>query len=176
MTLALRQAERPDIAAIAAIWHAGWVDGHLGHVDSRLVEARTPASFLARAERCVRHTTVAATSSSCDPGSDVAGFVTVVEDEVEQIYVDAQHRGSGCAGLLLRAAELQIAGAGMPSAWLAVVAGNDRARSFYEKHGWTDAGPTVYMAAGARDLDARIPVTAHRYEKQLDHVGRSRQL
>jgi hypothetical protein len=49
-------------------------------------------------------------------------------------------------------------------AWLAVVAGNARARAFYERHGWRDAGPFIYHAeteAGA------FPVPSHRYEIDL---------
>lgn len=169
MTFDLRRAEQRHIAAIAAIWHAGWNDGHHGHVEQSLVDARTQASFLDRTARCLSKTTVATPSSAKLPNDGVAGFVTVADDEVEQVYVGVHHRGSGCAGLLLRAAEVQIAQADKPMAWLAVVAGNDRARSFYTRQGWTDTGPATYMAVGEEDSDARIPVEAHRYEKQLRH-------
>lgn len=168
MTYELRPAERGDVGEIARIWQTGWVDGHLGHVDQRLVDARTAASFLERSERSLAQTTVASPGS---PGPDdrVAGFVLVVDDEVEQMYVGADHRGSGCAARLLQAAERQIAASGSSVAWLAVVAGNDRARRFYEKRGWTDAGPFTYLASGRDGGDEKIPVEAHRYEKQLDH-------
>lgn len=91
----------------------------------------------------------------------------VLDDEVEQIYVATDHRGAGCAVLLLATAEQQIADAGYTVAWLAVVAQNDRARRFYERHGWSDHGSFTYLAAG-RDRDSEtIPVMAHRYEKRI---------
>ncbi len=41
-------------------------------------------------------------------------------------------------------AERHVAAAGHEEAWLAVVAGNARARRFYEKHGWRDEGDLPY--------------------------------
>ena len=49
-------------------------------------------------------------------------------------------------------------------AWLAVVAGNARARRFYERRGWSDGGPFEYAAAGDH---GPIPVPSHRYVKDL---------
>jgi ribosomal protein S18 acetylase RimI-like enzyme len=66
--------------------------------------------------------------------SGVVGFVTVQDDEVEQIYVAESARGGGIANLLLRHAEQRIA-VRFDTAWLAVVAGNTRARRFYERNG-----------------------------------------
>ena len=45
----LRPARPEDAEAVAAIWRAGWRDGHLGHVPDALVAVRTPESFSARA-------------------------------------------------------------------------------------------------------------------------------
>jgi ribosomal protein S18 acetylase RimI-like enzyme len=49
-------------------------------------------------------------------------------------------------------------------AWLAVVAGNVRARRFYERQGWQDAGPFDYFAEVG---GGTFTVPCHRYEKQL---------
>jgi GNAT superfamily N-acetyltransferase len=76
----------------------------------------------------------------------VAGFLMVVGNEVEQVYVAARHRGAGVADVLMTEAERRIARAGHARAWLAVVAGSTRARRFYERHGWSDAGPFSYAA------------------------------
>jgi hypothetical protein len=57
-----------------------------------------------------------------------------------------------------------IVAAGHPTAWLAVVPGNARARRFYERRGWADAGPFDYAAEGER---GPIPVPSHRYVKRL---------
>jgi ribosomal protein S18 acetylase RimI-like enzyme len=154
--VALRPARAEDAAAVAAIWQAGWADGHLGNVPDELVAARDGDSFRSRASDHVADTTVA------EAGGEIAGFVMVIDDEVQQVYVASHHRGTGVADALLTDAERQIATAGHPSGWLAVVAGNARARRFYERRGWRDDGPFDYAAEGA---DGPIQVPCHRYVK-----------
>jgi GNAT superfamily N-acetyltransferase len=88
----------------------------------------------------------------------------VVGDEVEQVYVSGSHRGTGVASTLIAEAERQVAADGHATAWLAVVAGNTRARAFYERSGWVDEGLFVY---GAADGDDEIAVPCHRYTKTL---------
>jgi ribosomal protein S18 acetylase RimI-like enzyme len=157
-TVSLRPATAEDAAAVATIWTDGWRDGHLGHVPDALAAARTPESFRSRAAERVGDTTVAVV------GPEVAGFVMVVGDEVEQVYVSAAHRGSGVAGSLLAEAERLVAAGGHRRAWLAVVAGNARARRFYERSGWTDEGLFDYPAAVA---GGTIAVPCHRYVKPV---------
>jgi CubicO group peptidase (beta-lactamase class C family) len=41
----LRPARPEDAPAIAAIWHLGWRDGHLGNVPAELTAARRENSF-----------------------------------------------------------------------------------------------------------------------------------
>ena len=154
----LRPAVPHDGPMMAEIWHAGWRDGHLGFVPSELVAARDEASFHRRAPQRLDDTTVAVVEG------EVAGFVMVVGDGVEQVYVAASHRGAGVADALMSEAERQVRAAGHPRAWLAVVAGNARARRFYERRGWRDEGPFDYPAAGD---DGPIEVPAHRYVKSL---------
>ena len=48
--------------------------------------------------------------------------------------------------------------------WLAVVAGNGRARRYYERQGWSDAGPLDYQAETAT---GPVPVPVRRYVKRL---------
>lgn len=124
-----RPAGPEDATAVARIWHHGWRDGHLGHVPGDLVAARTPESFGTRAAERVGDTVVAIVDDA------VAGFVMVVEDEVEQVYVSEDHRGTGVATALLAEAERLVEAGGHRRAWLAVVAGNARARRFYERCG-----------------------------------------
>src|SRR6185503_13976845 len=54
-------------------------------------------------------------------GATVVGFVTVHDDEAEQVYVAASARGGGVANMLLRHAE-QVIAERFDTAWLAVVA------------------------------------------------------
>ncbi len=154
----LRQGNPEDASAIAEIWHLGWRDAHLGFVPQELVEARTEESFGARAAERAGEATVAVV------GGGIAGFVIVVDDEVEQVYVSAPQRGTGVAGMLISEAERQVRANGHPEAWLAVVAGNARARSFYERSGWEDEGPFLYEAAAE---NGPIEVPCHRYTKHV---------
>lgn len=155
----IRKATPADASAVADIWSAGWPDGHLGHVPHELVAVRTEEDFRRRAAKRVADTVVA------EVGGSVAGFTMVVDDEVEQVYVVAAHRGSGLADALLADAEARIRADGYRRAWLAVVAGNARARRFYERRGWVDDGPLVYPAEGP---NGPIDVPAHRYVKDLN--------
>jgi len=154
----LRAGGPADIEAVATIWHDGWRDGHVGHVADELVRLRTAAAFHDRAIEQLDVTTVAVVNDQ------VAGFTMLVDDEVEQVYVAADHRGSGIAALLLDDAQAQLAAAGSATAWLAVVAGNARARAFYSKRGWVDDGPIDYQAAGS---GGPITVPCHRYSRPL---------
>jgi GNAT superfamily N-acetyltransferase len=143
---------------VAEIWYRGWRDGHLGHVPDALLAARTRGSFESRARQRVADTVVAIVEDA------VAGFVMVAGDEVEQVYVAARRRGTGVADVLLAEAERLVAMNGHARAWLAVVAGNTRARRFYERRGWADEGPFDYHAAGGT---GPILVPSHRYVKLL---------
>ena len=139
----LRPATPADVAAVADLWHRGWHDAHAGHVPDGLAAARTLPAFGKRSAAAVGVTTVGVVDGR------VAGFVMVVGDEVEQVFVDAAHRGTALAGTLLDEAERQVAAAGHEVAWLAVVSGNTRARRFYERRGWADEGDLPYEVTAA---------------------------
>src|ERR1700674_5445220 len=98
----LRNGNPEDANDIAEIWHLGWRDGHLGYVPHELVELRTEESFRARASERLSETTVAVVAGA------LTGFVIVVDDEVEQVYVSAPHRGTGVAAVLMSEAERQV--------------------------------------------------------------------
>jgi GNAT superfamily N-acetyltransferase len=135
----LRAAQSADVGDIAEIWLAGWVDGHAGHVSAALSEHRGLADFRRRVPPRLANTTVAMIDVR------IAGFVVVVGDEVEQLYVARSARGTGVAATLLDHAEHEVASRSR-LAWLAVASGNGRARRFYEKRGWRDRGPFDYPA------------------------------
>ncbi|WP_326799719.1 GNAT family N-acetyltransferase [Streptomyces sp. NBC_01808] len=160
---ALRPARPGDAAAVARLWESAWRDAHLGHVSDALVAMRTPESFAARAAARVPETAVA------EVGGEIAGFVTVGGDEVEQLFVAAEHRGTGVAALLLAEGERRAAARGHERVWLAVVTGNARARRFYARQGWTDEGPFDYQAEGE---DGPVTVPCHRYAKPATGGGR----
>jgi len=154
----LRPATPDDVEAIAAVWAAGWIDGHHGHVPEALGRWRTAPLLALRVGQHVADVVVA------DAGGEVVGFVLVDGDEVEQCYVAAAARGTGAARALLADAECRIAALGHDVAWLSVVGGNTRARRFYEREGWVDTGSFVYEALTP---EGPLPVAAHRYEKPV---------
>jgi GNAT superfamily N-acetyltransferase len=154
---ALRPATDDDVEAIATVWHRGWQDGHLGHVPDALLPHRQILHFRERVPPRIPTTTVATI------GAAIVGFVTVHEDEAEQVYVAASARGGSVANALLAHAEKVIAER-FDTAWLAVVAGNARARRFYERNGWHDARGFDY---GAEIRGGTISVPCRRYEKRV---------
>ncbi|MEV0272069.1 GNAT family N-acetyltransferase [Hamadaea sp. NPDC050747] len=160
---AIRPARAEDATTVAEIWTKGWADGHLGNVPDELVSVRTAEAFHQRAGERVAETTVAVSESG-----EVAGFVMVVGDEVEQVYVAAAHRGGGVAASLLAEAERQVAVGGHDRAWLAVVDGNHRARRFYERCGWVDDGMFTYQAEVE---GGTLSVPCHRYSKIVAGSG-----
>jgi GNAT superfamily N-acetyltransferase len=137
----LRPATADDVDAVADLFHRGWHDAHPGRVPDGLTERRTAAAFHDRVAQRVSETDE---TTVADADGEIAGFIMVAGDEVEQVYVDRRFRGSGLASTLLTEAERQIAAAGHHVAWLAVVRGNERARAFYAKQGWVDEGDLDY--------------------------------
>lgn len=159
-----RPARDADVATVAAIWRVGWQDGHTGHVPAELEERRLAGDWSAEVRARLPSTSVAVSRE----GDEVVGFVTVIDDELEQVYLDRSARGSGLAAELLRHGEDVVRAAGHPVAWLAVVAGNARARRFYEREGWVDGGPSEYAATTA---GGPVAVTVHRHERALADPG-----
>lgn len=159
--LALRRAVPGDGEAIAAVWHAGWADGHLGHVPDALAAHRRLDDFRRRVPLRLPGTIVAVA------GGRVVGFAMVHADEVEQVYVAREARGGGVADALLDRAEREVARRA-PVAWLAVAAGNARARRFYERNGWIDSGAFDYAAEVE---GGTMAVPCRRYTKRVSGVA-----
>jgi ribosomal protein S18 acetylase RimI-like enzyme len=85
-------------------------------------------------------------------------------DELHQLYVSAQSRGSGIAAALMADAEGRLAESGVTTAWLACAIGNERAARFYEKCGWRRIGVVVSELETPSGI---LPLEVWRYEKSL---------
>jgi GNAT superfamily N-acetyltransferase len=158
----IRPARPDDMSTVADVWHRAWHVAHQGHVPDGLTAARTLEAFRARTPARVADTVVA------EVDGELVGFTMVAGDEVEQVFVDPPAHGTGVAAPLLAAAEQQVAAGGHDVAWLAVVVGNARARAFYEKHGWHDAGDLPYeVSAGGSTYVS----PCRRYEKAVSTDG-----
>lgn len=137
-----------DAPAVAALWHAAWHDGHGTIFPADVVALRTPATFAARLEALAGETLVAI------EGETVVGFACLLQNEIDQLYVAADVRGSGLAQRLLDAAEEALAARGVRQAILQCSAGNERAHRFYARRGWVDTG--------VKDLPIWMPDGMHR--------------
>ena len=150
-----RPAVSDDAPRIAAVWESAWRDGHVGHIPDELLVHRQSDSFRTRAAEMVGRTHVA------EVDGVIVGFITLKGDELEQLFVDASARGTGVARDLLADGARRLLEQGHAQPWLAVVTGNARARHFYEREGWRDAGPLAYEAPIE---GGSVVVSCHRYE------------
>ena len=129
-----RAATQADIPALTEIWFNGWMEAHADHVPSSLTEIRTLESFNTRLNDHLGNTI------TIGPEGAPTGFVLVKGDEINQIYVAPEGRGTGAAALLITAGFDLIHKAGHSEARLDVIPQNKRAISFYEKMGWRQKG------------------------------------
>lgn len=154
----IRDAEPGDIDALALLWRAAWRDAHLALAPPELARLRTLESFRARIAAGLADIRV------LGPEGAPMGFSWLKEDELYQLFVAADARGTGVAAALIADAESGLAARGVRTAWLACMIGNARAARFYEKCGWRLAGAVideVETSAG------RFPLEVWRYEKRL---------
>ncbi len=154
----LRDADDSEIDHLARLWHDGWQDTHARILPAELARHRTLESFRERLANNLAHTRVSG------PLGRPLGFCIVESDELYQLYVGEEARGSGIAAALLADGEQLIATSGATTAWLACAIGNARAARFYEKHGWRQVGPMINKL---ETPDGVLPLEVWRYEKRL---------
>jgi ribosomal protein S18 acetylase RimI-like enzyme len=154
----VRPADPGEIDQLAKIWYDAWREAHTQIVPAELTRARTYESFKKRLEALVSDIRVVGS-----PGAPV-GFSIVKGDELYQLFVSAQARGSGVAAALVADAESQFARSGVRTAWLACAIGNDRAARFYEKCGWRRVGTIV---SELETEEGRLALEVWRYEKRV---------
>lgn len=153
----VRAAQPAEIDHLAKVWYDSWQDAHARILPPELTRIRTLESFRERLHAALPDVRVAG------PFSTPVGFCIVKGDELYQLYVSVEARGSGVAAALMADAEARLAEAGVELAWLACAIGNERAARFYEKSGWQRAGTVVYQP----DASDGAPLEVWRYEKRL---------
>lgn len=154
----MRNATSTEVDALAKLWFDGWQDAHAAILPAALRRLRTLESFKERLLRGL------ATVRVAGPIDAPLGFCMVKEDELYQLFVSADARGSGVAALLMADGETRLAEKGVDTAWLSCAIGNERAARFYEKSGWRKVGPHIIQletTAGPFDLEV------WRFEKRL---------
>jgi len=154
----VRAAEEGEIERLAKLWYDGWRDAHAQIVPAELTRLRTLPSFGQRLHALLSDVRVVG------PRGAPVGLCIVKGDELYQLYVSVEARGSGAARALIADAEARLAAAGAKTAWLACAIGNERAARFYEKCGWHRAGTMVNQLDTS---DGIFPLEVWRYEKSL---------
>lgn len=155
----VRRAEETEIDQLAQLWFDGWQDAHAEILPRELARIRTLESFRERMRAALAQVRVAG-----PPGRPV-GFAMIREDELYQLYVGAEARGTGVASALMADAEARLAANGVRTAWLDCAIGNRRAARFYEKCGWRRAGTVVSLLPTP---EGTLPLEVWRYEKSLE--------
>lgn len=125
----IRDAKQSDVEFAAKLWHVGWHDAHAQIVPDQLTQTRTLERFIQRTRQYLQKIRVA-------DDSGIKGLCLIKDDELFQLYVSPDARGTGLAKALLADAERRLILNGISRAWLACAIGNDRAAKFYRKCGW----------------------------------------
>jgi GNAT superfamily N-acetyltransferase len=160
----VRLAEPGETEALARLWYDGWWDAHASIMPAELARDRTLENFAARLQRALDEV------RAVGPIGAPVGFCMLKGDELYQLYVSAEARGTGAAATLIADAEARLSGRGAKTAWLDCAIGNERAARFYEKSGWRRAGTVVSQletAGGPFDLEI------WRFEKDIRSADRA---
>lgn len=164
MSADVRPAEAADIPRLARIWYDGWQDAHADILPDELKRVRTLESFERRLREALAQTRV------IGPQGAPVGLCMMKGEELNQLYLAAEARGTGAAQALIADAEARLAATGAPLIWLACAIGNDRAARFYEKCGWRNAGVrTIQLDMPDGSL---FPLDIWRFEKELVRSSR----
>lgn len=162
MTVTVRTATRADAHAIATIRVQTWRRAYVGLIDDEVLdrmdierEAKRRAGLWSEYHADPRSIELLAT----DDGEPVgwAAFGPAREDEIAghgelyAIYALPGHWSSGVGHSLMTAAEASLRGSGFDRAYLWVLEGNERAASFYERHGWREDGTVKDDTETVRD-------------------------
>ena len=156
--MSVRAAQAAEIDHLAKVWYDGWQDAHARILPAALTRIRTLESFRDRLQAALANVRVVG------PFPTPVGFCMLKGDELYQLYVSAEARGTGVAAVLVADAEARLAADGVEFAWLACAVGNERAARFYENCGWRRAGTVAYQPDTA---DGAPSLEVWRYEKRL---------
>ncbi len=127
--ISIRGAVEADVPALARVWNESWHAGHAA-LDPEAAKHRDLPYFQARIGSNLAHIVVAV------EGQGIVGFSGWEDDGIGQLFVLPTHFGRQVAAGLLHTVEEVLAKEGHTTIWLHCREGNERARAFYEKHGW----------------------------------------
>jgi GNAT superfamily N-acetyltransferase len=136
--------EPRQASEVARLYHNAWHESQACLQDSRIAAFRDDAFFLRRVERELGSSLAAWRKGCC------IGYAAWNGGILERLFVAADERRLGIGKLLLHACEKAMSARGVREASLNCLVGNDGARRFYERHGWTCVGTRMLPARWAR--------------------------
>jgi diamine N-acetyltransferase len=160
----LREAVAADAAALAALAARTFAETFADVTPPQDLAAFLAATYGVEQQGAEIADPEVATVLAVD-GEAIVGFVQVrrgvpppcvpAEGAVElgRLYVDGPHHGRGVAGLLMEEAVRRARTAHACVLWLGVFEHNLRARRFYAKWGFRDAGEHVFMVGADAQRD-----------------------
>ncbi|MDW3219742.1 MAG: GNAT family N-acetyltransferase [Acidimicrobiales bacterium] len=152
----IREITAADAPGIARVHVRAWQHGYAGLVDPEFLAGLTVAQrtvewrdvWLAQPSQGAR--------LAAEVDDEIVGFVVGTTEsptegcgEIFSIYVDPDAWGTGAGSALLRAASAELRADRTRPLVLWVLEGNDRAITFYERHGWRADGARKDEELGA---------------------------
>ena len=176
MGLFVRRAEPQDAPSVARVHVASWRQAYMGllpqeYLDSLSIETRTTTW----AKVFSQLPDQASTTLVGELDGQIVGFACVGpsrDDDTETatgelwgLYLDPAHWGAGHGHTLHTEALDATRASGAAVATLWVLTTNQRARHFYERHGWIADGTVKTVWGG----DVRLDETRYRISLGQDH-------
>jgi GNAT superfamily N-acetyltransferase len=137
-----RFARPSDVSRVAALYHDVWHETQAPFMPVEESKQRTLTFFVERMSALLATTVVEVRSRS------IVGFAAWSGNVVGQIFVAKAFRGMNVGPVLMARAEREMVGQGIIEAELHCVAGNERARRFYERLGWACQGEMLEPVLG----------------------------
>jgi ribosomal protein S18 acetylase RimI-like enzyme len=175
MGFEVRAARRDDADAITDVQVTAWRTGYAHVLPESLLYAddfdAVRRDFWRSWRFAPGYRVAVAVDDSVDP-PHIVGFSSFGPErerargftgrgEISAIYVHPDAWGRGAASALMTHTELRLRSEGFESAVLWVLDDNARARTFYEKFGWSPSGLTADFHG---DDDVRVPEVEYRKE------------
>lgn len=144
-----------DLLAVSRIYEEGWKFAYHGIVPQAFLDSIPVGHWADRITRYGYHNLLlldddipVGASAYCPARmKEYAGF-----GEVVSLYLLPEYVGKGCGRQLLEAACDALAARGFQDVYLWVLEENDRARRFYERFGFHDAGVIHDVRIGGKPL------------------------